>query len=359
MNNYYKHFYKKIALKFVIWSSIYTVIMLLLFFLFKEILSGKTYFGYELMYPFYHWANNNKVLLIFLVLSMGYAFIGFALFNKTIKYMDEIVSSIDQIYRKDDTLISLSGDLKDVTEKMNSIKFNLRENEKIARDSEKRKNDLIIYLAHDLKTPLTSILGYLSILKDEHDLNDNFRKKYLQIVYDKSERLEDLINEFFEITRYNLKDINLEKSKIDFGIMMEQIIYEFKPLLSHKNLTINSDIQSNVIINIDTGKMERVIDNVIRNSINYSYENTDINISMNKIDDFIKIKVTNNGPTIPKAKLDNIFEEFYRLDYARSTKSGGAGLGLAIAKSIVKAHGGNINAKSQNEYIEINIKIPV
>ncbi|NBI07653.1 sensor histidine kinase [Senegalia massiliensis] len=358
MNNYTNILYKKFGLKFIISAILYTVIILLLFFLFKITLSDKVYFGYEPMYPFYHWADNNRIFLIFIVLSIGYTFIGLVLFNKSIKYMDEIITAIDEVYRKDDVLISLSGDLKNVTEKMNRIKFNLRENEKLAKDTEKRKNDLIIYLAHDLKTPLTSILGYLSILKDEHDLSNNFRKKYLQIVYDKSERLEELINEFFDITRYNLKDINLEKSNTDFSLMMEQIIYEFKPLLIDKNLNINSSIQSGVMINIDTGKIERVIDNVIRNAINYSYENTAIDISMNIIYDIVEVKVKNYGPTIPRNKLDYIFEEFYRLDSSRSSKTGGAGLGLAIAKSIIKAHGGSINAKSENEYVEMNIRIP-
>jgi len=311
-----------------------------------------------MLYPFYKWANDNKTFLIFIILSVGYALIALILFNKSIKYMDEIINAIDEIYKNDDELISLSGDLKDVTAKMNKIKFSLRENEKLAKDAEKRKNDLIIYLAHDLKTPLTSIIGYLTILKEENDLSDSFRNKYLKISHDKAIRLEDLINEFFEITRFNLNDIIIEKTNIDFSMMMEQIIYEFSPFLNEKNLTINSNIESNLKLDIDPNKMERVVDNIIRNAINYSYENSEITIYVQKDSEFVNISVINKGPTIPSAKISHLFDEFFRLDSSRSSKTGAAGLGLAIAKSIVMAHGGSIDAKSENEYFEMNVRIP-
>ncbi|WP_416198441.1 MAG: HAMP domain-containing histidine kinase [Sporanaerobacter sp.] len=359
MNNYYKCFKKKFLISFAIWSTLYTVIILLLFYLFKIKLGSKTYFGYEFMYPFYHWANHNRAFLVLLVLSFGYAIIILRLFKKILKYMDEIINAMEEIYRKDDELITLSGDLKEVNDKMNKIKFKLRENEKIARDSEKRKNDLIIYLAHDLKTPLTSIIGYLTILKDENDLSERFRKKYLQISYDKALRLEDLINEFFDITRYNLKDVVLEKSMVDFSFMMDQIIYEFKPLLIEKNLRMNANIESGIKINIDTNKIERVVDNIIRNAINYSFKDSIIDICVSKSEDFVNIIIKNNGPTIPSEKLDHIFDEFFRLDPSRSSETGNAGLGLAIAKSIVTAHGGTITAKSKDDIIEMSVKLPI
>lgn len=329
-----------------------------MFSFFRLFLSQTIYYGYEVMYPFYRWANHNKAFLILLFSSIGYLIIVLILFKKSLKYIDEIINAMDDVYKDDNELISLSGELKDVTTKMNNIKFNLREKEKLARDSEKRKNDLIVYLAHDLKTPLTSIIGYLTILKEEKDLNERFKKKYLQISYEKTLRLEDLINEFFDITRYNLQDITLEKSKVDFSLMMEQIVYEFIPLLQEKELSIQSNIESSITLNIDSNKIERVIDNVIRNAINYSYPNNEIRVTVVKKEEFINIDVINHGATIPKAKLNYVFDEFFRMDFSRSSKTGGAGLGLAIAKSIVVAHGGNISAKSQEEIIQINIRLP-
>jgi len=340
-------------------STLYTVIILLIFYLLKTTLGGKIYFGYEFMYPFYHWLNQNRVCVLLLVLTLGYAIIVLWYFRKTLKYIDEIMSAMEEVYKKDDELIVLSRDLKDVNDQMNNIKFRLRENEKIAKDAEKRKNDLIIYLSHDLKTPLTSIIGYLTIIKEENDLSERFRRKYLQITYDKALRLEDLINEFFEITRYKLKDIVLEKSVVDFSFMMEQIIYEFKPFMKEKNLSINSNIESGIMLNIDTNKVERVVDNIIRNVINYAYNDSVIDIYVNKDRDFVNIVVTNRGPTIPSEKIAHIFNEYFRVDSSRSTKTGGAGLGLAIAKSIVVAHGGTISAKSENEMVEMIVKLPV
>lgn len=349
----------KIKKRCLIWSILYTVVIVFIFFAFKSVLSTKVYFGDEFFYPFYHWANNNKAFLVFLVLAIGYFIIILIYFKKTLKHMDEILNAMEEIYAKDDEPIFLSRDLEEVNEHMNSIKFNLRKNEKIARDSEKRKEDLIVYLAHDLKTPLTSILGYLNILKEEDDLSERFKKKYLQICYDKALRLEELINEFFDITRYNLKDIVLEKNSVDFSFMMEQIIYEFKPLLREKNLNIDSHIESEIVLSIDPNKIERVIDNIIRNAINYSYKDSTIDIVVNKEGvNFVNISIVNKGPTIPSEKLANIFDEFYRIDPSRGTKTGSAGLGLAIAKSIVIAHNGSINVKSEDEITEMMVKLP-
>ena len=311
------------------------------------------------MYPFYNWANNNKAFLILLALALGYFTIGLYLFKKALKYTDEIITSMDEINKEDDNLISLSGDLRDVTNKMNNIKLSLREKERLARDVEKRKNDLIVYLAHDLKTPLTSIIGYLTILKEEEDLSQSFRKKYLGISHNKALRLEDLINEFFDITRYNLQDINLEKAKVDFSLMMDQIIFEFKPLLKEKSLSIINEIERDIQLNIDPNKIERVLDNVIRNAINYSYSNEEIKVLVKKIEDFVQVDIINYGVTIPQAKLDHIFDEFFRLDFSRSSKTGGAGLGLAIAKSIVVAHKGEIYADSQDGEVNITIRLPL
>ncbi|NMA85813.1 MAG: HAMP domain-containing histidine kinase [Tissierellia bacterium] len=350
----------KIKKRCLIWAILYTLAIILIFFALKSALSTKIYYGHEFFYPFFHWANNNKAFLVFLVLSIGYFAIILIYFKKTLKHMDEILNAMEEIYTKDDEPIFLSRDLEEVNEYMNRIKFNLKENERIARESEKRKEDLIVYLAHDLKTPLTSILGYLNILKEEEDLSERFRKKYLQICYDKALRLEELINEFFDITRYNLKDIVLEKAPVDFSFMMEQIIYEFKPLLKEKNLNINSDIEPEITLSIDPNKIERVIDNIIRNAINYSYKDSTIDIVVNKDEEsFVNISVTNKGPTISAEKLDYIFEEFFRIDPSRGSKTGSAGLGLAIAKSIVVAHNGEIDAKSENEVTEMLVRIPV
>ena len=247
-----------------------------------------------------------------------------------------------------------------VTEKkINHIKHTLEQRKLATELAEQRKNDLVVYLAHDLKTPLTSVIGYLTLLRDESQISEELREKYLSISLEKAERLEDLINEFFEITRFNLSDITLEYSRVNLTRLLEQLTYEFKPMLLEKNLKCELEITSNVMLKCDVNKMRRVFDNLLRNAVNYSFDDGTIHIVATQNENNLSIKFTNCGNTIPQEKLERIFEQFYRLDTARSSRSGGAGLGLAIAKEIVELHNGTITAKSENEVIEFEVTIPL
>ncbi|MUK88215.1 GHKL domain-containing protein [Ornithinibacillus sp. L9] len=241
---------------------------------------------------------------------------------------------------------------------MNQVKQEAIRNARLAKEAEQRKNDLIVYLAHDLKTPLTSVIGYLTLLRDEKEISDKLREKYLAISFEKAERLEDLINEFFEITRFNLSQLSLDKSRVNLTRMLEQITYEFKPLLDSKNLQLFLQMETDIEFTCDVNKMERVFDNLIRNAINYSFENCSIKIGAVKKDDGVEVYFENQGNTISKEKQSRIFEQFYRLDVSRGTKTGGAGLGLAIAKEIVEQHQGSITVFSENEIIRFTVFLP-
>jgi len=273
--------------------------------------------------------------------------------------MDAISKASKEIVDKDIEYIDLPPELEELEKQMNSLKRDSEKNERLAREAEQRKNDLVVYLAHDLKTPLTSVIGYLTLLRDEKQISEELREKYLSISLKKAEHLEDLINEFFEITRFNLSHITLEYSRVNLTRFLEQLTYEFKPMLLEKNLEYVLDIEPDIMIKCDVNKMQRVFDNLLRNAINYSFENSAIHISAAQMGDHMSIKFTNCGNTIPKEKLERIFEQFYRLDTSRSTRSGGAGLGLAIAKEIVELHNGKITAKSENEMIEFEVTLPI
>lgn len=273
------------------------------------------------------------------------------------KYFNEINRGINALKEENSDDIVLSAELAAAEQAINAIKHTLEQRKAAAMIAEQRKNDLVVYLAHDLKTPLTSVIGYLALLRDEHQISEELRQKYLTIALEKAERLEDLINEFFEITRFNLSDITLEYSRVNLTRMLEQLIYEFKPMLLEKNLSCILEIAPNTMIRCDVDKMQRVFDNLLRNAVNYSFHNTEIFITAVQKEDVIHIKFRNRGNTIPKEKLERIFEQFYRLDASRSTRSGGAGLGLAIAKEIVLLHGGTMTARSENEIIEFETVI--
>ena len=216
-----------------------------------------------------------------------------------------------------------------------------------------------MYLAHDLKTPLTSVIGYLTLLRDEQEISPQLREKYLSISLDKAERLEELINEFFEITRFNLSNIELQFSRINLTRMLEQLVFEFQPMLNEKQLHCTLTAAPDIMLKCDVNKFQRVFDNLLRNAVFYSFEGSEISITAEKSDTSTVVQFVNHGDTIPPENLERLFEQFFRLDPSRGTNSGGAGLGLAIAKQITELHGGSITAKSENELIEFTVTIPV
>ena len=275
------------------------------------------------------------------------------------KYFNEINRGIDALIEENSGDVVLSTELAATEKKINHIKHTLAQRKLATVLAEQRKNDLVVYLAHDLKTPLTSVIGYLTLLRDENQISEELREKYLSISLEKAERLEDLINEFFEITRFNLSDITLEYSRVNLTRLLEQLTYEFKPMLLEKNLKCELEIAPNTMIKCDVNKMQRVFDNLLRNAVNYSFDDGTVHIAATQNENTLSIKFTNCGNTITQEKLERIFEQFYRLDTARSSRSGGAGLGLAIAKEIVELHNGTITAKSENEIIEFEVIIPL
>ena len=274
------------------------------------------------------------------------------------KYFYEINRGIDALIEENPGEVILSPELSLTERKINHIRHTLERRKSEAAVAEQRKNDLVVYLAHDLKTPLTSVIGYLTLLRDERQISEELREKYLSISLEKAERLEDLINEFFEITRFNLSSITLEYSSVNLTRLLEQLTYEFQPMLSEKNLTYSLEMERDMTLRCDVDQMQRVLDNLLRNAVNYSFEGGTIRIGASQEGEYMKIRFSNRGNTIPKEKLERIFEQFYRLDTARSSRSGGAGLGLAIAKEIVELHQGTITARSEDERIEFEVTLP-
>ena len=274
------------------------------------------------------------------------------------KYFNEINRGIDVLIEERADDIVLSPELAATEKKVNEIKHTLKQRKLTANLAEQRKNDLVVYLAHDLKTPLTSVIGYLTLLRDENKMSEELRVRYLSIALEKSERLEALIDEFFEITRFNLSNITLQYSKVNLTRLLEQLTYEFRPMFLEKNLKCELEMAPDVMISCDADRIQRVFDNLLRNAVNYSFDDGTIHIAATQNENNLCIQFVNCGNTIPQEKLERIFEQFYRLDSARSSVNGGAGLGLAIAKEIVELHKGTITARSENDIIEFEVTIP-
>lgn len=294
-----------------------------------------------------------------IVIAAGWILLTSYFISKPFGYLDEVIDAAESLAEPTSEPIALSAVMMHTENQLNRAREKALNNARIAKEAEQRKNDLVVYLAHDLKTPLTSVIGYLTLLRDENQISEELRKKYLGISLDKAEHLEDLINEFFEITRFNLSDITLEYSRVNLTRMLQQLTYEFRPMLLEKNLECRLEIPPDMMIKFDVNKMQRVFDNLLRNAVNYSFDNSIIHIAAKQVDGNLSISFANGGDTIPPEKLERIFQQFYRLDTARSSRSGGAGLGLSIAKEIVELHGGTLQAASENDIIEFTITLPI
>lgn len=249
-------------------------------------------------------------------------------------------------------------ELQPISAELAALRARLASQEEEVRRSEQRRQELTAFLAHDLKTPLTSVIGYLTLLRDERQISEELRQKYVTISLGKAERLEDLINEFFEITRFNLSHFTLQYSKVNLTRLLEQLIFEFRPMFEEKQLQCALQAPADTMLRCDADRMQRVFDNLLRNAVFYSFENSTIEIAVSQKDRQTSISFTNSGNTIPPEKLSRIFEQFYRLDTSRNSQNGGAGLGLAIAKEIVELHGGTISASSGDDVIQFDITIP-
>lgn len=291
---------------------------------------------------------------LIIVLSLLYK-----LLNKIFSYVFAVSESADKLFDKNVEYINLPPEMVEVEKKLNHFKTEAIKNERLARENEQKKDELIVYLAHDIKTPLTSMIGYLSFLSEIKDMPQEQRNRYIDIALDKSYRLEYLINELFDVARFNSEKIVLEKEEINLNLMLEQIADDFYPTLKEMNKKINFTSDEKTILYADPDKLSRVFNNLIKNAVNYSKENTDIDISILNKENQATVKIKNKGKQIPKEKLDKIFEKFYRLDSSRTSKTGGSGLGLAIAKEIVELHGGRIYAESDMKETTFSVILPI
>lgn len=309
---------------------------------------------YELVFERAYFIFIIFVTTLIIVLSLLYK-----LLNKIFSYVFAVSESADKLFDKNVEYINLPPEMVEVEKKLNHFKTEAIKNERLARENEQKKDELIVYLAHDIKTPLTSMIGYLSLLSEIKDMPQEQRNRYIDIALDKSYRLEYLINELFDVARFNSEKIVLEKEEINLNLMLEQIADDFYPTLKEMNKKINFTSDEKTILYADPDKLSRVFNNLIKNAVNYSKENTDIDISILNKENQATVKITNKGKQIPKEKLDKIFEKFYRLDSSRTSKTGGSGLGLAIAKEIVELHGGRIYTESDMKETTFSVILPI
>lgn len=353
----------------------------------------------------YFFIKSFKIPVFLCLYFIGILLILLSILNKSFRYFDILTSSVAQLITNKNANVVLPDDLSIVRSELNEIKSQSLIAEHNAHREEERKNELVAYLAHDIKTPLTSIMGYTSLLKEAPDLPINQRIQYAEISYEKAEHLEGLIDELFEITRYNLQSIPIERENLNVALFCQQISDEFYPEASKKDLSIVVEASDELMVFADPEKLARAVSNVIRNALAYAekgskvylraqkctysldqnqrncgeetnsfncvayttnaFTNTSVDgVAPNTVktirkNEGIVISVQNNGKEISQTHLQSIFEKFFREDQARSTNKGGAGLGLAIAKEIMVAHGGSISATSEHGVTTFLLCLPL
>lgn len=302
--------------------------------------------------------GNNKTFFLILGFLLLFSVFFYVALSSMEKYLRQIESGINNIASDSKESIEMISELKPIESRLKDIKDTLQKQKIAAQLAEKKKNDLVVYLAHDLKTPLTSIVAYLTMLDDYKEMPAEERERYIHVALEKSNRLGELINEFFDITKFNLQDMVLEKTEINLSMMLEQVADEFYGVFQQKNLSCKVETEDDIMVEGDADKLARVFDNILRNAVSYCYADTTIRIEARRTEMGCEIAFSNSGQQIPKEKLETIFEKFYRLDEARSSETGGTGLGLAIAKRIVELHGGNIRAESDEKETHFIVALP-
>lgn len=291
------------------------------------------------------------MIIFIVVLSLAlFIFIFHMMTRRTTKYIEEITASIQHIAQGDFSAqipVRYNDEFTVIAESLNIMALDLRLLKDKEATAEETKNELITNVAHDLRTPLTSIIGYLELLNSQCLIEDANGRKYIDIVYNKSKRLQKLIEDLFSFTKLNYGNMPISLGLIDVVKLLEQQIEEFYPSFEDKNLVCEfKTYETNALIMADGELIARAFENLITNAVRYGKNGKIVRISIKKEGNFVKVSMLNYGPVIPKDDLEQIFEKFYRVEQSRQENTGGTGLGLTIVKSIVEKHRGYIEARS-------------
>ena len=247
----------------------------------------------------------------------------------------------------------------DLSQGINSIAGEVYSTRSAAREAETSKNELITNIAHDLRTPLTSIIGYMDIIERNESLDDEKKKEYLKVASQKAKKLSSMIEELFSFTKVEYGQMPLNKMNIDVVQMLRQEMEELYPVFDEKGLhcEFQTDTES-FISEVDPEMLIRVFDNLFSNAVKYGSEGKKIDVKVESSSNEIKVHIINYGSVIPEKDIPFLFDKFYKVDSSRNGSAESTGLGLSIAKSIVVNHGGDISVSSSLEGTDFTVTLP-
>lgn len=292
----------------------------------------------------------------------AFIFLFYWMTKRKMDYIEELARGILEISKGDLSFrvpLRSKDELGSLASNINRMATALQGTMEEERRAERTKNELITNVSHDLRTPLTIIMGYLRLLKDKHYETEKQADNYLQIVFGKSEKLKYLIDDLFEYTKLSNQNIQMNLERICINELMEQLTEELVTYAEENGLELYKEFTpEKIFVEVDPQKMIRVFENLLSNAVKYSYHPGTVRILLERDEAGVKICISNRGETIAPEELPRLFDRFYRVDVSRTSASGGSGLGLAIAKSIVEAHHGQIWAECEEEWIRLCVVIP-
>lgn len=298
--------------------------------------------------------------LIFVFLFIIYFML---LTKKSISYIEKMAGAINSIEKGNlDVKINIKSDdeLGDLAASINSMTSKLKKSIEDERHAEQAKNELITNVSHDLRTPLTSVIGFLGLLIDRENRSEEELQRYTEIAHKKAISLQSLIDELFEFTRMSYGGISIKKTKINLGELLEQLTDEFYPVLNDAGMECRISVPDDkVYIMADGDLLVRLFENLINNSIRYGKDGKYIDVVLKRQDKNVFVDVINYGNRISDSDIPYIFEQFYRADKSRTSFNGGTGLGLAIVKRIAELHNGTVKVESSEKQtcFEVNLLI--
>lgn len=303
-------------------------------------------------------------MLVTVIATICFFIIYFLLFIKRIvkdmTYIsDRIIDIADGksdekiIIERQDEIGEIAGRINEMTEQINQLI-------KSERDALQSNKDLIACVAHDLRTPITSVKGYLDLALDTKRYDLEQRQKYVRIAQTKANRLEYLIHDLFNYTKLTSGEITLHRSKIDLVQLVEQMVEEFYPLFQEEELECTTKYNISYLeMNMDGELIARAVQNLLSNAIKYGKDGKHVYVELECLEQEVQIRVTNYGLVIPEESIKHLFDKFYRVERSRNVKTGGTGLGLNIAQEIVHLHGGRIQVTSGASGTCFTIALPL
>ncbi len=328
------------------------------------LLMAAVLYGFPVVGPIlaYLYKNDWAIPMVIVSVLVLFVILFFIMTAGTLRYLSDISTTVNRIATGDLNVfvpVRSKDELGNLADNVNRMASQLRKSISEEREAERTKAELITSVSHDLRTPLTSILGYLELVDHDNYQDEVELRHYVAIAHEKAQSLKGLIDDLFEFTQVNSGGYTIRSEDVNLGRLLEQLAEEFVPILEKAGMEYRLNLQEGKIqVRADPSLLVRVFENLMSNAVRYGSEGRFVDIELVQLGTQAVARIANYGSPIPESQLDRIFQRFVRVEDSRSRTTGGAGLGLAIAKSIIELHKGSIRAYNADGRTVFEITLP-